>query len=195
MFNIKSNFSLQLRLQHKRQRHVCFPPRVSFPLPLYSVTLLQKQSDTLQKRRTFCFHCANCLKMPINVFTCRHPEFRQCRRRLLCQHTKSGQPASLLLFCPRKLRRFAVSRRLPPVRPSGPTCCSSVVSKSPTPQYNWCATLFFMEVLVLLSTAKPQHLFQSRKTKPCVWLRESCSVLIVKNEFCVLSNNCFTRSL
>ena len=143
MFNTKSNFSLQLKLQHKQQHHVCFPPCLSFPLPSYSVTLLQKQSNTLQKRRTFCFHCSNYFKMLINVFTCRHSEFRQCRPRLLCQHTKSGQSASLLLlFCPRKLWRFAVSRRLPPVRPSGPTWRSSVVSKSPTPQYNWCKTLF-----------------------------------------------------
>lgn len=77
------------------------------------------------------------------TFTSCHSEFRECRLHRPCHHTKSGQSASLFLhFCPGKLWWPEVSWRLPPVQPSEPLWCPSVVSKSLMPQCNWYRTPF-----------------------------------------------------
>lgn len=89
--------------------------------------------------KTFCSLCIDSVKILSFwlVFTSPPSEFRRLRLRLPCQHTTSGQPASLfllfLLFCPWRLWRPEASRQLPPVRPSGPLWCPSVVSKYLTP--------------------------------------------------------------
>lgn len=88
--------------------------------------------------KTLCSLCIDSVKILSFwlVFTSPPSEFRRCRLRLPCQHTTSGQSASLFLlflFCPWRLWRPEASRQLPPVRPSGPLWCPSVVSKYLTP--------------------------------------------------------------
>lgn len=148
-----------------------FASTSAFPLVLFAVTNSLGSVQT-HLSKTFWFICTGYLTMQqcaqLNawlVFTSRHSEFRQRRLRPPCHHTKSGQPASLflLLFYPRKLWWPEVSRRIPPVQPSGSLWCPSVVSESLMPQYNWYTThfhwsfsvfLFLMKKYVLIHTVK-----------------------------------------